>query len=802
MAVKVNLNPDDSWPDPGHFDRREFLKAVGGVGLVGAAALGGWGVLEMLVPHGTAESWHNSVCRYCGTGCAVQVGMTKGRVVDVRAREDGTNKGMICIKGSMLPALPYVPGRLTKPKIRRGNKPDGELVEASWDEAMGLVAERFKQAVAEAGPDAVAFYGSGQLFTEESYTANKLFKAGLGTNNVDGNPRLCMTSAAAGYIQVFGKDEPSGSYADLDHATCFFMIGANPYECHPPVFQRVLRRKEANPDGVTVICVDPRRTPTAERSDIHLALIPGTDLLLLNAMAQVICKDKLYDEAFIGEHVRFSDGKETIDFDRFRAFLDKDYTPEQVADRLGLRPEQIRHVAHRFARAKATTSLWTMGVNQSVEGVYCNTMLNALHLITGQICRPGATPLSMTGQCNACGGVRDTGALAHALPGGRVIAKPEHRAEMEKLWGVPAGRISPRVGHHAVNLFRAMEEGKVKACLVMCTNPAQSLPNSSRYRAAMQKCFLAVSEVFGDSETARYADVLLPAALWVEKEGVLGQTERRYQLVQKLLDPPGEARSDLQMLVDLADRLGHGELIKARTPQAVWDEWRKLSATSVYNFAGITYDRMRKLPGLQWPCPTEDHPGTVRRYAGGDDPLVPAGKRIAFYGQPDGRAVVYARPYVGSPEKTGIEYPLLLTSGRVLEHWHSGTMTGRIPELAKSAGPAVFEINEENAYELGIGTGDRVTVESPAGKVSGTARVTRSARYGVIFAAFYDPKLMVNLVMADHFDPISFEPAFKITAVSVRRADGPAPSAGQPTAAAAGTPRRQRGATSRQGGVV
>jgi nitrate reductase NapA len=745
--------------------RREFLQALVGLGVVGGAAVATWSALEFLVPAGNASEWHKSVCRYCGTGCGIQVGLRDGKVVAVRGDEQAHNKGVICVKGSTLPALPYVPGRLLKPKVRK----DGRLVETTWDEAMNLVAARFKEAIA-ASKDAVAFYGSGQLFTEESYTANKLFKAGIGTNNVDGNPRLCMASAAAGYVQTFGKDEPCGSYADIDHADCFFLMGANPFECHPPLFERIRQRKRMHP-ATKILCVDPRRTRTAELSDVHLPVIPGTDLLLLNAMAQVVCADGLHDRAFIDEHVRFStDGKDTVTFADFKAFLD-DYTPEKVADQLGVSAATIRDVAYLFARSKATMSLWTMGVNQRTQGVFLNTMLNSLHLITGQICRPGATPLSLTGQANACGGVRDTGALSHLLPGGRSVTKPEDRAEMEKLWGVAPGTLSNRVGHDAVNLFRAMETGDVKACLVMCTNPAQSLPSAERYRKAMQKCFLVVAEAFEDSETAELASVLLPSALWIEKEGVFGQTERRYQLIEKLLDPPGEARSDLAILVDLAQRLGHGGLIAARTPSDVWDEWRHLSAHSKYNFEGITHERLRKERGLQWPCPTEDHPGTVRRYVGGDDPLVAPGKKIEFYGTPDHRAVVFLRPYRPAPEQPTPEYPYLLTTGRVLEQWHTGTMTGRIPELAQASGPGQFELNEQDAFRLRVRDGDRIEVTSRFGSLTGIAKVTRSPRQGVLFAPFYDARFLINRVVADHYDAVSREPEYKVTAVQVRKAE-------------------------------
>lgn len=760
----VEQGPVASAPsEPASFSRREFLWAMAGMGVTTAAALAAWGTFEALVPSGTADEWHRAVCRFCGTGCTIRVGMRDGQIVDIRGDETGHNKGVICIKGSMLRALPQIPGRLTQPMIRRGDT----LQPTSWDEAMGLVAERFKDIRNKHGPDAVAFYGSGQLYTEESYTANKLFKAGLRTNNIDGNPRLCMSSAAAGYTQVFGKDEPPGAYEDLDHAECYLVFGANPVECHPPLWERVQRHRARNARA-RVICVDPRRTETARRSDLHLQVLPGTDLLLLNAMAHVIVEGGLADDAFISRHVRFDDGTKPVDFAAFRAFL-KEYTPENVQRELGVSSASIRQAAFLFARSKASMSLWTMGVNQRTQGTYLNNMLNGLHLITGQFGRPGATPFSLTGQPNACGGVRDTGALSHALPCGRSVSNPQHRQEVEALWGVPAGTIQPKPGLPAVELFRAMDDGRIQGALIMCSNPGHSLPDARRYQAAMRKRFTVVSEIVADSETAKCASVLLPAALWVEKEGVLGQGERRYQLVPKLLDPPGQCRSDLQILVELADRLGLGGLIKARTPEAVWNEWRNFSADSYYNFKGITYERLRKLPGLQWPCPTEDHPGTTRRFVDGD-PFVSKGAAIEFYGQKDKRAVVFLRRYVKSPQDVTDEYPMHLTTGRVLEHWHTGTMTSRIPELASAAGPACFRLCGADALSLGVSDGSEIEVTSRFGNVKGRALVDEALRPGVLFAAFYDAALLVNTVVADFVDAISHEPEFKVTAVRVRKA--------------------------------
>jgi nitrate reductase (cytochrome) len=403
--------------------RRDLLRIVGGVAAANGLGAAMWGALELMVPAATAETWHKSVCRYCGTGCGVLIGMRDGRVTDIRGDELAHNKGVICIKGAMLRELPYVKGRLTQPKIRR----NGHLVEATWDEAMARVAQQCQEAIAASGPDAVAFYGSGQLFSEASYTANKLCKAGRRTNTVDANARLGMASAASGYTHVYGKDEPPGSDEDIDHADCLFLIGANPCECHPPLFARVQQRRRARKTGPLIV-VDPRRTRTAELADLHLAPVPGTDLLVRNAMAQVLCAAGLLDTAFIEQHGRFSDGQHPVDLAAFTACL-APYPPEAVAAALGMAASQSREVALLCARSQATTSLWTLGSNQRTQGVFLTTMLNALQLITGHLGRPGATPFALTGQTKACGGVRDTGALSHLLPAGHTVANAPHRRE-------------------------------------------------------------------------------------------------------------------------------------------------------------------------------------------------------------------------------------------------------------------------------------------------------------------------------------------------------------------------------------
>lgn len=579
----IHILKDDMEADKSNLiSRTDFIRLSTGTTAIAVLGLGGWGFTEFVAGDGPVEEWKKSACRYCGTGCGVQLGMSEGKIIRVRGDEDAHNKGVICIKGSLLTELQNLPNRLEYPQIRK----NGTLQRATWEEAMSLVAEKFKTSINDFGKDSVAFYGSGQLFTEESYTANKLFKAGIGTNNVDGNPRLCMASAAVGYVQTFGKDEPLGSYEDIDHAECFFVIGANPYECHPPLWERMMIRKKTNPN-VKIIVVDPRRTESAQRADIHLSVMPGTDLLLLNAMAHIIVKQEMTDSNYIDNHITFNNGKKNVSFKEYSNFLEE-YAPEKVYDRLGVSINQIKEITNLFAKSRATMSLWTMGINQRTQGVFLNNCLNSLHLITGQICKPGATPLSLTGQSNACGGVRDTGSLSHILPGGRLVKSKKHRAEMEELWNVKKGTISKKPGYDAVNLFRAMNDKKVKAALVMCTNPAQSMPNRLEAIEGMKKCFLVVADVVSDSETLKYADVVLPAALYVEKTGVYGQTERRYQLIEKLTEPIGESRSDLDILVDLAERLGLDHIIKNKTAEDVWNEWRKISAVSKYNFEGIT----------------------------------------------------------------------------------------------------------------------------------------------------------------------------------------------------------------------
>jgi nitrate reductase (cytochrome) len=759
------MSPDKASDTFFGLTRREFMRlaSLSAAGVITGSVAAGCGELWERQPVIDVDSWHQGVCRFCGTGCGIQIGMADGRVVDVKGDPDAHNRGRLCIKGILNREILYVEDRLLHPMIRK----NGELERASWDEAMDLIASRFNNAIETNGPDSVAYYGSGQLFTEESYSANKLFKAGIGTNNVDGNPRLCMASAAVGYTSVFGKDEPMGCYEDTDHADCIFITGSNMADCHPIVWERVLDRKRSNPDTF-IIVADPRRTNTAKRADLFLQIKPGTDVALYNSMIYEFYRRGMIDQEMIDGHLSFRSGDETITEDQFRANLEN-YRPERAAAICGISAEQIREAAYRFGSSGASMSFWTMGLNQQIQGTASNRLMMAMHLLTGQIGRPGATPFSLTGQPNAGGGVRDTGALAHALPNGRAVANPDHRREMEELWGVPEGSISPNMGHHAMSLFQAMNRGEVDCVLIMSTNPIHSLPNILPYREAMEKSFVVVADAFHPTETTKYADVVLPAAMWVEKSGVFSQSERRYHYVPKLVEARGEARSDFDIIIDLADRLGHSDLFPNRTQADIWEEWRHISEHSDYNFKGITYERLKNQPGILWPCPDEDHPGTCRRYVPGEDPLVRNHeRRLDFYGRPDGRALIYLHEQGEPYEDADDEFPLILTTGRVLEHWHTETVTRRVPDL-QSVRTDFLEVHPADAAACGLEEGDPVRVSSRRGHADFVTRITGDIREGLVFATFHSAKHLINKVTSDAVDPFSRQPDYKRCAVSISR---------------------------------
>ncbi len=779
-------------------DRREFLKLAASTAAVAAAGL----PLPVAGADQAEMRWGKSPCRFCGVGCGVLVGVRNGRVEEVRGDPDcPVNKGLLCIKGYSLPKILYGPDRYTTPLLRQG----GKFVEISWHQALDLVAAKFKDALQRYGPESVAVYFSGQSTIFEGYAINKLMKGGLGSNNVEANARLCMASAVAAFYSTFGMDEPMGCYDDIELADSVFLWGSNVAEMHPIVYARMVERKHQDP-RVTFVSLQTVTNRSSEEPVDHAVIFkPHTDLALANAMAHVIVKEGLTDEAFIRKHVTFKKGltqigyglddsfehggavgptwstynpfqdrAEAISYEEYKQFL-ATYTPEHAEQLSGVPAGVIRLLARLFADPRRKTlSVWTMGFNQHARGTWLNNLVYNLHLLTGKIAEPGNGPLSLTGQCSACGSVRETGTLAHQLPGGLFVANPQHRQRAAEIWQVPAERISPKPGYHTIEMFRALARGDIKVMWINTTNPFQSLPNAGRYRRGARKAdagFIVVSEVY-PSETARFADLILPSAMWVEKEGMYGNTERRTQHWAKMVDPPGQARDDLWQIVELAKRLGLGHLFdygKEPLHRSLFEEYRKFGLGTGKDLAPYeVYAKVRG--GLRWPV--MDGKATRWRYREGFDPYVKSGEGVRFYGQPDGRAVVWARPYEPPAEIPDQDYPFWLTTGRVLEHWHTGTMTRRVLELHRAVPFAPVWLNPGDAEPLGIRDGDRVRLVSRRGEIITKVEVggRNTPPRGMVFVPFFDEHVLVNLVTLDAYDPISKQPDFKKCAVRVVKA--------------------------------
>ncbi|QEM67202.1 molybdopterin-dependent oxidoreductase [Geobacter sp. FeAm09] len=768
--------------------RRDFIKSSAAAAAFAAA---GAAALSPLRPGDAAAAeggitWGKAPCRFCGTGCGVLVGVKNGRIVATKGDPQApVNRGLNCIKGYFLSKVLYGKDRLTKPLIRKGDR----MVEASWDEAMTLIASKFQEAIAKHGPDSVAMYGSGQWTVFEGYAASKLFKGGIGTNNIEPNARLCMASAVTGFMTTFASDEPMGCYDDLDLGDTYFLWGANMAECHPILFSRMIDNRLKNP-AVKIIDFGTRRTRTSQMADQYIRFTPQTDLALLNAIAHVIIRDKLYDEQFIKDRVVFKRGKEKIgygledkfkfadepkliDFEQYREFL-KPYTPEYVAGLSGVPAKTIVELAHLYAdKDRKVTSLWTMGFNQHTRGTWVNNLVYNVHLLTGKICKPGENPMSLTGQPSACGTTREVGTFTHRLPADMVVTNPEHREKAAKIWGVDPKKIPAKPTYNATEMFRALDRGDIKVVWVQVTNPFQSLPNLGRYRKGARKedgRFVIVSDIYPTRST-ELADVILPSASWVEKEGVFGNAERRTQQWFKLVDAPGEARSDLWQTMELARRLGHGNLFPyTQVEPEMWEEYRKFNEGQGKDLAPYaTYATTR---GLRWPVVNGRE--TLWRYAEGHDPYVKQGEGIKFYkNKPDHfKAVIWARPYEPAPEVPDKQYPFWLCTGRVLEHWHTGTMTGRVPELKRAYPAAVCEMHPDDAKRLGVKNRQNVKISSRRGSIVLPVELNgRSlAEKGNIFVAFFDEGKLINELCIDAYCPISGEPDFKKCAVRIEKA--------------------------------
>ncbi|MFG2602670.1 molybdopterin-dependent oxidoreductase [Streptomyces sp. NPDC048514] len=730
---------------------------------------------------GSKDGGVRTVCSYCGVGCGIVLDITRdsgdGRRRATKAsgdKEHPANFGRLCTKGATSADMLAAPGRMRTALVRAGR--GAEPQETDVDEAISSVAARLRAVLDEHGPDALAFYVSGQMSLEAQYLANKLAKGFVRTNQIESNSRLCMASAGSGYKLSLGADGPPGSYQDFDHADVFLVIGANMADCHPILFLRMMDRVRSA--GARLIVVDPRRTATAAKADLFLQIRPGTDLALLNGLLHLLVANGHTDEEFIAEC--------TEGWDEMPAFL-ADYPPGKVAEITGIPESDIRQAARWIGEAGEWTSCWTMGLNQSTHGTWNTNALIDLHLATGAICRPGSGPFSLTGQPNAMGG-REMGYMGPGLPGQRSVLVDAERAFVEDLWNIPEGSLRTEVGRGTVEMFERMAGGDIKACWIMCTNPVASVANRKNVVAALETAELVITQdVFAETETNAYADVALPATLWAESDGVLVNSERNLTLVQGVVDPPGQALPDWQLIARVACEMGFAEAFTYASAEEVFDELRQAwNPTTGWDLRGITYERLRTTP-VQWPAPTADGPdrNPIRYLADGAGRALPEradGTRPRpVFPTPSGRARFFARPHLPPAELPDDEHPFVLNTGRLQHQWHTMTRTGKVAKLTKlDPGPFV-EVHPEDAGALGITEGDQVEVASRRGRAVLPAVVTDRVRPGTCFAPFhwndlFGEHLSINAVTHDAVDPISFQPGFKACAVALTRTTAPAPA--------------------------
>jgi nitrate reductase NapA len=769
------------------FDRRELLRRAAIAAAAGSASslLPGIAFAEVADDQEAPDvTWHRTPCRFCGVGCGLLVGIENGRAVAVKGDPDSTvNRGLACVKGYHSVQALYGRDRITRAKVRR----NGRLVDVPVAEALDLVAERLRRTMDEHGKDSVAMYGSGQWTIPDGYVASKLFKGAIGTNNLEANARLCMSSAVTGFMTSFGLDEPMGCYEDIDHADVFVLWGNNMAEMHPVLFSRMLEQRRQRTD-VQIVDLAARTTRTSYAADRSLIFAPQSDLAIANAICHEIVRNDWVDLDFVEHHVAFKRGRTDIgyglsdDFEFEEATSDasweeyvdflSDYTPERASEISGLPASDIRWLASLYGDpARRVMSLWCMGVNQHTRGTWMNNLVYNIHLLVGKIATPGNSPFSLTGQPSACGTVREVGTATHALPGGRVD-DPEARRVAADIWGVPEENIPSEPTHHTMSMFRALDRGDIRFMWIQVTNPMVTLPALSRYRAAAEKDdrFLVVSDVY-PTPTTEVADVVLPAAMWIEREGIFGNSERRTQHFAKLLDPPGEAMSDGWQLIEVARRLGYGELFpqdEASHIEEIWNEYSRFHDHPEHRMAPLSL--LRERPGVMWPF--VDGQEVKWRYNTRTDPAADAEHGdFDFYGKPDHRAWLWLRPYEAPPEWPDEEYPLWLSTGRVLEHWHSGSMTRRIPTLHRAVPRAYVELHPLDAEELGVRNRELVRLVTRRGSMEIETRIDyrgRPAR-GQVFVPFFDESLLVNELTLDAYCPISAQPDYKKCAVRVER---------------------------------
>jgi len=826
--------------------RREFMKANA---IVAAASVAGVSIPAEASNVITGEdltrlSWNKAPCRFCGTGCSVNVATLDGKVVATHGDiQSPVNKGLNCVKGYFLSKIMYGKDRLQTPLLRKRDgkyHKEGDFTPVSWDEAFDIMAEKFKAALKTKGPTSIGMFGSGQWTVLEGYAAVKLMKAGFRSNNIEPNARHCMASAVGGFMRTFGIDEPMGCYDDIEATDAFVLWGSNMSEMHPILWTRVTDRR-LSASHVKVAVLSTYRHRCYDLADMDMIFTPQTDLAILNFIANYIIKTDRVNHDFVNKHTNFrrgdadigyglrdehplqqaaanpnSGGSKPMSFDEFAEFV-SDYDEDYVSKLSGVSVEKLRALAELYADPdRKVVSFWTMGVNQHTRGVWCNNLIYNIHLLTGKIATPGNSPFSLTGQPSACGTAREVGTFSHRLPADMVVANEKHRKIAEKIWRLPEGTIVGKPGFHAVLHNRKLKDGDINAYWVQCNNNMQAAANINEeaypgYRNPDN--FIVVSDPY-PTVTAQAADLVLPTAMWVEKEGVYGNAERRTQSWYQMIEPPGESRSDMWQVIEFSKRFTTDEIwpeeLLAKSPElrgktlyevlftnghanryplsdtspdhsnneseyfgyyvqkSLFEEYAEFGRGKAHDLA--PYDVYHQTRGLRWPV--VDGKETLWRFKEGSDPYAKPGSDWDFYGKPDGRAIIFALPYEPAAESPDEEYDLWLCTGRVLEHWHSGSMTRRVPELQRAVPNALVFMHPDDARSRGLRRGDDVKIISRRGEIR--TRVETRGRNrppeGLVFVPWFDASRLINKVTLDATDPLSKQTDYKKCAVKIEKA--------------------------------
>ena len=822
--------------------RREFVKStVVATTMATAGVVPKMGVKDAAAAEGEGIRWDKAACRFCGVGCGVEIGVKDGKMVACRGdAKSPVNRGMMCIKGYFLPKIMYGKDRLTKPLLRMKNgkfDKNGDFTPITWDQAFDIMEQKYKEALKKKGPESVAMFGSGQWTIFEGIAASKFMKAGLLSNNLDPNARHCMASAVGAFIRTFGVDEPMGCYDDIEAADVFVLWGSNMAEMHPMLYTRVTNRKVIGKAKVYVLSTFTHRS--SEIADKTMIFTPQTDLAIANCIANYIVNEKKAVNKDFLKYVNFKRG--TWDtgyglrpehplqkkaknvktakkmfpatFEEYAKHIKK-YTFKYTAKLSGVSEKDLKTLAKAYANPKKKVmSFWTMGMNQHTRGVWINQLVYNLHLLTGKISEPGNSPFSLTGQPSACGTAREVGTFAHRLPGDLVVFKEAHRTKAEELWGLPKGLLPGKVGTHAVKMMRNLEDKKINILWVMCANAFQDYANLNHWLKAARdpENFVICSDPY-PTMSGMAADLMLPTAMWMEKEGAYGNSERRTQFWRQQVNPPKGAKSDLWQLVEFSKRFKVDEVWPADKVKAanasgktlydmlfatkaitqypvpdtsefanddatdfgfhihkgLWEEYRKFSRVKHHDLA--PFDEYHKVRGLRWPVVNGKE--TLWRYREGYDPFVEKGSGIQFYGKPDKKALVLMYPYEPPPEMPDDEYDMWLVTGRVLEHWHSGSMTMRVPELYRAFPNAKIFMHPKDAKKRGLKRNDLAKVVTRRGEV--TARVETKGRNkppeGRIFVPWFDANVLINKCTLDATDPLSKQTDYKKCAAKVIKA--------------------------------